>query len=106
MPNGDQADADGDKKGKKQNREIEKHVYGKREFVPRDHVFPLLVLNCILFPQKIISFTLFSSTRIVLIKNNSEKDNRVKTKETMFRSFGDIMTSLSRNGNICEFKRS
>ena len=85
---------------------IEKHVYGKSEFVPRDHVFPLLVLNCFLFPQKIVSFTLFSSTRIVFIKNKLEKHKRVKTKETMFPRFGDVMTSLSRNGNKCEFKRS
>ena len=31
---------------------------GKSEFVPRDQVFALLVLNCSLLPQKIISFKL------------------------------------------------
>ena len=55
LPNGDQADADGDKKGKNSNK-IERFrntftANGKREFVPRDHVFPSLVLNCFLLPQ-------------------------------------------------------
>ena len=31
------------------NREVKHHVYGKREFVPRDQVSSLLVLYCSLF---------------------------------------------------------
>ena len=33
-------------------REIKIHLCGKREFVPRDKVFPLIVVNCLLFQLK------------------------------------------------------
>ena len=33
----------------KEIREIKIYVYGKREFVPRDQVFPLIVVYCLLF---------------------------------------------------------
>ena len=55
-------------------REIKNHFYGKREFVPRDEVFPLIVVYCLLnncrsndyFYTKISSFTPVLSMRIVL----------------------------------------
>ena len=34
------------------NREIKIHVYAKREFVPRDQVVPLIVVNCLLLQLK------------------------------------------------------
>ena len=33
-------------------KEIKIYVYGKREFVPRDQVFPLIVVYCLLFQLK------------------------------------------------------
>ena len=33
-------------------REIKIHVYGKREFVPRDQVFPLFFVYCLLLLHK------------------------------------------------------
>ena len=40
---------------------------GKREFVPRDQVFPLTVVNCLLLlRKKTSSFTPVLSVRIVL----------------------------------------
>ena len=49
------------------NREILSAGHcGKREFVPHDQVFSLLVFNCSLLLQKISSFLSFSSIRIVL----------------------------------------
>ena len=47
------------------NREIKIHVYAKREFVPRDQVVPLIVVNCLLLQlKKISSFTPVLSIRI------------------------------------------
>ena len=49
------------------NREIKIHVYAKREFVPRDQVVPLIVVNCLLLQlKKISSFTPVLSIRIFL----------------------------------------
>ena len=39
---------------------------GKREFVPRDQVFPLFFVDCLLLLHKISEFMLVLSTRIVL----------------------------------------
>ena len=40
--------------------------YGKREFVPRDQVFPLIVVNCLLLQLKTSSFKPVLYIRIVL----------------------------------------